>query len=90
MSPNWLNVAVCHVLSTEGAKVSTLFDIRQHKRYFTDYKYRNKSSQKVEGWLAEEETPFPTNTGLCNGKSTNSPQSKVINFIFCNIFQMEA
>jgi hypothetical protein len=47
MSPNWLNVAGFHVLSTEGAKVSTLFDIRQHKRYFTDYRNQNKSSQKV-------------------------------------------
>jgi hypothetical protein len=44
---NWLNVAGCDVLSTEGAKVSTLFDIRQHKRYFTDYRNQNKSSQKV-------------------------------------------
>jgi hypothetical protein len=41
MSPNWLNVAGCHVLSTEGAKVSTMFDIRQHKRYFTDYRNQN-------------------------------------------------
>jgi hypothetical protein len=40
----------------EGAKVSTLVDIRQHKIYFTDYWNRNKSSQKV-GWLPEEE-PF--------------------------------
>jgi hypothetical protein len=31
----------------EGAKVSTLVDIRQHKIYFTDYWNRNKSSQKV-------------------------------------------
>ncbi len=47
MSPNWLNVFGCDVLSTEGAKVSTLFDIRQHKRYFTHYRNQNKSSQKV-------------------------------------------
>jgi hypothetical protein len=48
MSPNWLNVAGCDVVSTEGAKVPTLFDIRQHKRYFfTDYRNQNKSSQKV-------------------------------------------
>jgi len=47
MSPNWLNVAGCDVLSTEGAKVPNLFDIRQHKRYFTDYSNQNKSSQKV-------------------------------------------
>jgi hypothetical protein len=45
MSPNWLNVAGSNVLSTEGAKVPTLFDIRQHKRYFTDYRNQNKSSQ---------------------------------------------
>jgi len=52
MSPNWLNVAGCDVLSTEGAKVSTLFDIPQHKRYFTNYMNQNKSSQKVglAGW----------------------------------------
>jgi len=52
MSPNWLNVAGCDVLSTEGAKVPTLLDIRQHKRYFTDYRNQNKSSQKVgvAGW----------------------------------------
>jgi hypothetical protein len=47
MSPNWLNVAGCDVLSTEAAKVPTLFDIRQHKRYFTNYRNQNKSSQKV-------------------------------------------
>jgi len=47
MSPNWLNVAGCDVLSTEGVKVSTLFDIRQHKRYFTDYGNQNKSYQKM-------------------------------------------
>jgi hypothetical protein len=47
MSPNWLNVAGCDVLSTEDAKVSTLFDIGQHKRYFTDYRNQNKSSQKM-------------------------------------------
>jgi hypothetical protein len=47
MSPNWLNVAGCDVLSTEGGKVSTLFDIRQHKRYFIDYRNQNKSSHKV-------------------------------------------
>jgi phosphopantothenoylcysteine synthetase/decarboxylase len=47
MSPNWLNVAGCDVLSTEGAKVSNLFDIKQHNRYFTDYRNQNKSSQKM-------------------------------------------
>jgi hypothetical protein len=105
MSPNWLNVAGCDVLSQEvrkfqlclisdntkdilpitgtktnhpkrcesfnslwywttqkifyrlkepkqiipkGVKVSTLFDIGQHKRYFTDYRnHQNKSSRKV-------------------------------------------
>jgi hypothetical protein len=47
MSPNWLNVAGCDVLSTKGAKVPTLFDIQQHKRYCTDYRNQNKSSQKV-------------------------------------------
>jgi hypothetical protein len=47
MSPNWLNVAGCDVLSTEGAKVSNLFDLGQHNRYFTDYKNQNKSPQKV-------------------------------------------
>ncbi len=47
MSPNWLNVAGCDVLSKEGAKVPTLFDIPQHKRYFTYYRNQNKSSQNV-------------------------------------------
>ncbi len=46
MSPNWLNVAGCDVVSTEGAKVSTLFDIGQHKRYFTDHMNQNKSYEK--------------------------------------------
>ncbi len=91
----------------KDAKASTLFGIGQHKRYFTNYRNQNKSSQKMRklqlclvldntkdilpitgtktnhpkrwGWLAEE-TPFPTNTRQCNGKSTNCPQSKVTNF----------
>jgi hypothetical protein len=52
MSPNWLNVAGCDVLSTEGAKVSNRFVIGQHNGYFTDYRNQNKSSQKagVAGW----------------------------------------
>jgi hypothetical protein len=32
---------------SKDAKVSTLFDIGQHKRYFTDCLTQNKSSQKV-------------------------------------------
>jgi hypothetical protein len=41
----WMLLAV--ILSTEGAKVWTLFDIWQNKRYFTDYRNQNKSPQKV-------------------------------------------
>jgi hypothetical protein len=69
MSPNWLNVAGCDVLSTEGAKVSSLFDIGQQNKYFTDYRNQNKSSQKLGGSWLEEETPFPTNIRWCNGKA---------------------
>jgi hypothetical protein len=59
MSCNWLNVAGCDVLSTEGAKVSALFDIREHKRYFTDYRNQNKSTQKVgvAGWRRRHHSP---------------------------------
>jgi hypothetical protein len=61
MSPNWLNVAGWDVLSTEGAKVSNLFDIGQHNRYFTDYRNRIKtnSSQKagVAGWRRRHHSP---------------------------------
>jgi len=81
VSPNWLNVAGCDgFLSTEGAKVSNLFDIGQHNKYFIDYRNQNKSSQKagVAGWRRRHHSP--TGVSWCNGKSTNSPQSRVINF----------
>ncbi len=80
MSPNWLNVAGCDVLSTERAKVSTLFDIQQHKRSFYRLQEPKQIIPQGWGWLVEEKTPFPTNTKWCNGKSTNSPQSKLTNF----------
>jgi hypothetical protein len=88
-----------HILR-EGAKVSTLVDYQQHKTYFTR---RCKSfnsgwystTQKIFYRLLEPKQIIPkggggyrrrnhstTNTRRCNGKSTNSPQSKV--------FQMEA
>jgi hypothetical protein len=69
MSPNWLNVAGCDVLSTEGAKVPTLFDI-QHTKDILPITGTKTNHPKRWGWLVEEETPFPT----------NSPHSKVTNF----------
>jgi len=60
VSPNWLNVAGCDVfLSTEGAKVSNLFDIGQHNKYFINYRNQNKSSQKVgvAGWRRRQHSP---------------------------------
>jgi capsid portal protein len=34
-------------ITPKDVKVSTLFSIEQHKRNFTDYKNKNKSSQQV-------------------------------------------